>query len=96
MIASRVPLRVPASFLAGSCCLLPTAMRGPWLSERRQEIESLTPAEQRVCELLLAGFSNKEIATELRRAESTIKNQVAAVLRKHSVPSRARLIALFR
>lgn len=56
----------------------------------------LTPAERRVCELLLRGLSNKEIASELGRAEPTVKNQVASILRKHRVPSRARLLALHR
>ncbi len=55
----------------------------------------LTPAEERVCELVLQGLSNKEIASVLGRAEPTIKNQVASILRKHGVPSRARLIAFF-
>lgn len=56
----------------------------------------LTPAECRVCELMLEGLANKEIASALDRAEATIKNQVAAVLRKHGVPSRMRLMALYR
>ncbi|MBI5423133.1 MAG: response regulator transcription factor [Opitutae bacterium] len=42
-----------------------------------------------MCELLLPGLSNKEIAHELGRTEATIKNQVALILRKHRVPSRA-------
>jgi DNA-binding NarL/FixJ family response regulator len=45
---------------------------------------------------LLRGLSNKEIASELGRAEPTVKNQVASILRKHRVPSRARLLALHR
>jgi DNA-binding NarL/FixJ family response regulator len=45
---------------------------------------------------MLQGLSNKEISTALGRAEPTIKNQVASILRKHGVPSRARLIAQFR
>lgn len=57
---------------------------------------ALTPAECRVCELMLEGLANKEIASALDRAEATIKNQVAAVLRKHGVPSRMRLMALYR
>jgi len=52
-----------------------------------------TPAEYRVLALLLAGYSNKEIGAQLNRAESTVKNQVASLLRKYRVPTRARLIA---
>lgn len=52
-----------------------------------------SPAESRVLALLLAGYSNKEIGAKLGRAESTVKNQVASLLRKYRVPSRARLIA---
>ncbi|MBX3737839.1 MAG: helix-turn-helix transcriptional regulator [Candidatus Didemnitutus sp.] len=57
---------------------------------------ALTPAEQRVLHFVQLGLSNKEIASALGRAEHTIKNQVAACLRKFGVPSRARLMALLR
>jgi DNA-binding NarL/FixJ family response regulator len=110
MVAQRSSARfVPFSFLAGASCLLPEATLArahaeparssfvaPATADGRSLAADLTAAEQRVCELLLRGLSNKEIASELGRAEPTIKNQVAAVLRKHGVPSRARLIALLR
>lgn len=70
--------------------------RPPILSAATIGSVDLTPAEERVCELVLQGLSNKEIASVLNRAEPTIKNQVASILRKHGVPSRARLIAEFR
>ena len=50
----------------------------------------LTPAEQRVLVLVLAGLADKEIATVLDRAVPTIKHQVSSVLQKHGVSSRAR------
>lgn len=53
----------------------------------------LTPAERRVLALLLTGLSNKEIASELCRAEPTIKNQVSSILRKTGLQSRCRLLA---
>jgi DNA-binding NarL/FixJ family response regulator len=56
----------------------------------------LSPAERRVLVYVCAGYSNKEIAGELGRAESTVKHQVAACLRKMGQPSRARLIAVLR
>jgi len=100
MVASRFPRFVPSSLLFGASCLLPARQetRGV-LPVSRPAVTldpGLTPAEQRVCERLLAGLSNKEIAGELNRAEATIKNQVASILRKHGVPSRARLLALHR
>jgi len=61
-----------------------------------REREPLTPAEAAVTGLLLQGLSNKEIAAARGKAEPTIKHQVSEVLRKHGVPSRARLIALLR
>ncbi len=56
----------------------------------------LTPAEERVLTHLLAGLSNKEISSALHKAEPTVKHQVSSILRKHRVPSRARLIATLR
>ncbi len=57
---------------------------------------ALTPAEQDVLTHLLSGFSNKEIASALNKAEPTVKHQVSSILHKHRVPSRARLIAMLR
>lgn len=96
MVAHSSPSRlVPFSFLQGASCLLPSARAGgPGVGRGRRE--ELTSAEQRVCELLLQGLSNKEIASALDRAEPTIKNQVASILRKFGVPSRMRLMALLR
>lgn len=79
----------------GASCLLPLRQEAPppVVSTTRPASAldlGITPAEQRVCALLLAGLSNKEIASELNRAEATIKNQVASILRKHgSRPARA-------
>lgn len=88
---------VPYHLLVGASCLWPNSpadwMRSP--AAATPEPVDLTPAEERVCELVLQGLSNKEIASVLNRAEPTIKNQVASILRKHGVPSRARLIAVF-
>lgn len=94
MVASRSNF-VPSSLLLGASCLLTS--RPDFVSTPRVAIgPALTPAEQRVRDLLLTGLSNKEIASELNRAEATIKNQVASILHKHGVPSRARLLAMKR
>lgn len=98
MVASRLsPRYVPIDLLIGASCLLPMRPVAQPAARWTPSVDpGLTPAESRVLELLLAGLANKEIASELGRAEPTIKNQVAAILRKHRVPSRARLIALLR
>jgi DNA-binding NarL/FixJ family response regulator len=91
---------VPFTLLEGASCLLPErrafAPPVPVREPGRIAPPGLTTAEQRVCELLLQGLSNKEIASALDRAEPTIKNQVASILRKFGVPSRMRLMALLR
>ncbi len=98
MVASRLsPRYVSIDLLIGASCALPARPVPQFIARWMPSVDpGLTPAEARVLELVLAGLANKEIASELGRAESTIKNQVAAILRKHRVPSRARLMALLR
>ena len=71
-------------------CLLPRPVMPPPLLER------LTPAEHSVLAYICAGYSNKEIATLLGKAEPTVKHQVSACLRKFGVTSRTRLMAALR
>jgi len=59
------------------------------------ENSRLTNAERRVAESLARGWSNKEIAQVLDRAEATVKNQVAGILRKTGGMSRGRFIVRF-
>lgn len=60
-------------------------------------IDSLTPQQTRVFELLSDGLSNKEIARMLGLHESTVKVHVSAILSKLDCPNRttAALIALY-
>ena len=58
--------------------------------------EPLSPAEGKVLAYVCAGYSNKEIATLLGKAEATVKHQVSACLRKFGVSSRMRLMAALR
>ncbi|MBL9217083.1 MAG: response regulator transcription factor [Opitutaceae bacterium] len=58
--------------------------------------EPLTAAEQDVLAYVCAGYSNKEIAVLLGKAEPTVKHQVSACLRKFGLSSRTRLMALLR
>jgi DNA-binding NarL/FixJ family response regulator len=45
-------------------------------------LESLSPQEQRILELLSEGLSNREIAAEMFLAEKTVKNYVSNLLAK--------------
>jgi len=58
-----------------------------------RDLQTLTDAEYRVLRHLKIGMSNKEIATAVGRSEATVKNQIASMLHKLQVPTRARLIA---
>ncbi|HKE84328.1 MAG TPA: response regulator transcription factor [Vicinamibacterales bacterium] len=54
--------------------------------------EPLTPREQEVLEHIVAGRSNRQIASELGISEHTVKFHVSAVLGKLGVSSRAAAI----
>lgn len=71
-------------------CLLPR----PVMSVPTEE--PLTTAEREVLSYMCAGYSNKEIATFLGKAEPTVKHQVSACLRKFGLSSRTRLMAALR
>ena len=71
-------------------CLLPRPVAPLPTTDR------VTPAEQRVLSYVCAGYSNKEIAVFLGKAEPTVKHQVSACLRKFGLSSRMRLMAALR
>ena len=52
----------------------------------------LTPRQDEVLALLLAGKSNKAIGRELDLAEGTVKNHVAAVLKALGVTTRTQAV----
>jgi DNA-binding NarL/FixJ family response regulator len=76
--------------VADRYCLLPRPVSPP------PSLEPVTPAEQEVLAYLCAGYSNKEIARFLGKAEPTVKHQVSACLRKFGLSSRMRLMAALR
>lgn len=45
-------------------------------------LESLTPQEMRVLDLLVGGFSDREIASKLNLADNTVRHHVSHLLRK--------------
>jgi DNA-binding NarL/FixJ family response regulator len=66
-----------------------------WPLASRPAPPRLTRAEQEVLNLILAGFSNPEIAARRGRSVRTIANQVASLFRRLDVGSRLELFALF-
>jgi DNA-binding NarL/FixJ family response regulator len=53
---------------------------------------SLSPGEQAVCNLLLKGFSNREISRCLGVTEKTVKFHLTKIFAKKNVTTRAELI----
>jgi DNA-binding CsgD family transcriptional regulator len=75
-----------------------------WVSRARDELsriglrrarvtEGLTPAQERVAELVVAGSSNAEIARELHMSLRTVESHLTRVYQEHSVKSRTQLVA---
>jgi predicted ATPase/DNA-binding CsgD family transcriptional regulator len=58
-------------------------------------IGSLTEAELLVLELVAAGRTNKQIATDLGKSAATVKNQVSSILHKLALTTRAELATFF-
>jgi DNA-binding CsgD family transcriptional regulator len=75
-----------------------------WLSRARDELsriglrrarvtEGLTPAQERVAELVVAGLTNGEIARELHMSLRTVESHLTRVYQENGVRSRTQLIA---
>jgi len=63
--------------------------------ERQMEKWGLTEAERDVTLLLLRGLSHKEIATERRTSEGTVRQQALSIYRKAGLGGRSSLAAFF-
>ena len=61
-------------------------------SRLAQKIKKLTPQQVRVLDLIRNGLQNREIAAELKLAESTVKAHVTEILRKLGLFSRNKAI----
>jgi RNA polymerase sigma factor (sigma-70 family) len=62
----------------------------------RQRLDSLTPREQEVLPLVVAGFPNKQIAAEIGTSETTVKVHRGQLMRKmgaESLPDLVRMAA---
>lgn len=92
LVTSRATAPVAAPMMAG---IAPRngADSGP---RGTRGVQSLTPRQRDVLDLIIEGMSNKEIADRLQVAEATIKVHVTAILRAFGVNSRAKAISAAR
>jgi two-component system response regulator DevR len=60
-----------------------------------QRIESLSPQETRVLELVAEGLTNKEIAQQLNLSEKTVKNYLSNLFDKLQISRRSQAAALW-
>jgi DNA-binding CsgD family transcriptional regulator len=58
-------------------------------------VSNLSPSEQKVASLVVAGFSNKEIGNKLLVTEKTVKFHLTNIYAKLGVKSRTQLIVGF-
>jgi DNA-binding NarL/FixJ family response regulator len=58
----------------------------------QERLRELTPQQLRVLDLVRRGFQNKQIAVELKLAESTVKAHVTEILRKLGLFSRNKAV----
>jgi len=57
-------------------------------------VESLTPSERRVADLVAAGRSNREVAQALFVSRATVETHLRSIFRKLAIASRAELASL--
>lgn len=65
-------------------------------ARRNLRVESLTPREHEVLQLIAAGLSTREIAEELIIAASTVKRHVATIFGKLGANRRTQAVAVAR
>jgi DNA-binding NarL/FixJ family response regulator len=80
----------PAPLESGS-----SSAKGVGVQSLHDRTAMLNPTQLRVLELVLAGMSNQEIATECHLALGTVKNTVSSIMLALDVHSRSHLISVF-
>jgi DNA-binding NarL/FixJ family response regulator len=60
------------------------------------EARRISPRQEQVLDLVLAGKANKEIANQVFLTERTVKFHVTSLLRLYGVSSRTELIAILK
>lgn len=85
-------LQTTRRVLRGEICV-----PAPWPAPQRSaptlpEPPSLTPRQQEVLALLLAGYSNKAMGRVLGLSDETVKNHVSAILRAFGVATRTQAV----
>lgn len=61
---------------------------------KRKRLSRATPREREVLQLVLLGYTNKDIAQQLGISDYTARDHVSALLKKNGVKNRAQLMAL--
>ena len=88
------PQAKTTTFPAGMLATLPPAQSAAQGLQARAAM--LNPTQHKVLELVLAGMSNQEIASECKLALGTVKNTVSSIMLSLDVRSRSHLISVFR
>lgn len=61
---------------------------------REQAARTLTPVEARILSLISAGYTDIQIALELRRSVNTVRTHVGNINRKFHAHTRAQSVAI--
>jgi DNA-binding CsgD family transcriptional regulator len=94
-------MRAARAELMRAAAALDAAGAPPWAAQARAELgriggrapsrDDLTPAEQRVAELVAAGLTNREVASRLFLSAKTVDSNLQRIYRKLGVRSRTEL-----
>lgn len=89
--------RVLKFILEGGRYVPPECLYGPLLHDESHDgvtsTHTLTPRQRAVLELMMKGYSNRQICSELNLALGTVKCHVAAILHSLQVGSRSEAVA---
>jgi len=66
------------------------------ITEPKQNLKKLTDHQKHILELVSEGLLNKEIASELKVTEGTIKNQIRTIYKKLQVNNRVEASSIYK